>query len=143
MTCTPGQLAGMKRYRERNPNADREAHKRLRENKPAKYLMHRVRARARREGLDCDITEEWIEVRLPDGCEVTGLPFDFEVGTPGKQNPWTPSVDRKDSSKGYTEDNCQLVVWAYNCAKGTWDKETVMEMAEALLSHEADPEVFA
>jgi len=43
-----------------------------------------------------------------------------------------PSLDRVDSSKGYTKDNVQLVCRIYNTAKGNGTKEDVMKMVDAL-----------
>lgn len=51
--------------------------------------------------------------------------------------PWhvhTPSLDRKDSSEGYTEDNVQFVTWMYNAAKGkTGTEEHLIEFCLALV----------
>jgi hypothetical protein len=75
---------------------------------------------------------EWIEERLTAGtCEVTGLPFgNVDSG----HDPRAPSIDRLDSSLGYTPDNCRLVVWVYNRAKFIWTDAVILEMARALVA---------
>ena len=74
----------------------------------------------------------WLESKLYSGiCAKTDLPFEFD--TSFKKNPFKPSIDRIDSSKGYTKDNCQLVCWAYNIAKFMWPESVVLKMAIALV----------
>ncbi len=62
-------------------------------------------------------------------CEVTNLPF---VPSEKKMGPFLPSVDRTDPKKGYTKDNCKMVIWMYNAAKGSNTHDYVMIMARAL-----------
>lgn len=102
-------------------------------NQPASYLLRKAKDRANKKGLECTLTKEWIETRLPAGCEVTGLPFVYAMGSAKRHNPWSPSIDRKNSNEGYTPDNCRLVVWMYNVAKSTWTDEEVLIMAKALI----------
>ncbi len=40
-------------------------------------------------------------------------------------NPYYPAIDRIDSSKGYTKDNCQLVLSIFNMLKLNYDEVTV------------------
>lgn len=63
-------------------------------------------------------------------CEVTGIPFDLDISKRAK--PFAPSIDRRDSSLGYTPENVQVVVWIYNAAKSHWSHAEVMRMARAL-----------
>lgn len=92
-----------------------------------------IRKRAAEKQYEFDLTREWIEQRLVRGtCEVTGLTFDLGRDTAQRFNPWCPSIDRIDSSKGYTQGNCRAVVWIYNMAKSEWSDEVVMRFAKAL-----------
>lgn len=67
-------------------------------------------------------------------CAKTGIPFVFEAGGHGEQNPWTAVPDRIDSSLPYTTDNVQWVCNVYNSAKKAWSDEEVLVMARALLA---------
>jgi hypothetical protein len=100
-------------------------------------MLKRTRDSARLRKLDFSLTEEWIQGYLDIGrCQVTGLTFDFKVGTGAGnngRNPYGPSIDRKDPSKGYTGDNCQVVLWMLNAAKGSWSMDEVMTLARALI----------
>jgi hypothetical protein len=76
-----------------------------------------------------------ISERIAKGvCEATGLPFDMAPG-PDKHhaNPWAPSLDRRDSSKGYTQSNVQVVVSAYNYAKQEWSADVLLKLARAII----------
>jgi hypothetical protein len=76
-----------------------------------------------------DITREWIKQRLDSGkCEATGIEFDIQR----PWNPRTPSIDRIDSSKGYCEENCQLVILQYNLAKNIWSNREFFELARKI-----------
>lgn len=66
--------------------------------------------------------------RLERGvCEVSGLPFSFQAGSP-----FVPSLDRRDNALGYTSENTQLVVFLYNTCKSAGTHDDVMRLCEAL-----------
>lgn len=82
-------------------------------------LFHQAKYRARVKGLPFSLTKERILKALEEGrCEATGIPF----SPPGidPRGPFTPSVDRKVPSLGYTDDNVQIVVRIHNFARGSW-----------------------
>lgn len=98
----------------------------------AKY---RVKLGGEKKKLEFNLSAEWIKVKLERGvCEATGLPFTMPDGT-GKSGPtcFSPSLDRIDPNKGYTEDNTRLVIHAYNAAKSDGTDEDVLIIARALV----------
>lgn len=98
-------------------------------------MMISAKGRAKLKGLDFDLTADWIEERIAAGsCEVTGIKFDVSQDTRRNKsrNPWMPSLDRIDNTKGYTKDNVQVVVWLYNAAKGEFSREEFMTLVAAL-----------
>lgn len=93
--------------------------------------MRSARTRAKKKDIPFSLTRHWIEDRLRAGhCEATGIRFSFKSSY---LNPFGPSLDRVDSSLGYTPDNVQVVVWAYNNAKGPWDSSVLTTIAEAIV----------
>lgn len=80
-----------------------------------------------------NLDKKWVKRKLSKGrCEVTGICFEFA----DKENNvsfFGPSIDRIDSTKGYTKDNCRLVVWGYNRAKGEHTDNEVLMLAYAVL----------
>lgn len=92
-----------------------------------------IRRRAAQSGMDFDLTREWISQAVESGaCAVTGIKFDLGRDEMLRFQPWSPSVDRIDSSRGYTQDNCRVVCWIYNMAKSEWSDDVVMTFAKAL-----------
>jgi hypothetical protein len=101
----------------------------------AKQMWAAARLRAWRQRLPFTLTEEWIADRLQIGrCEVTGLEFDG-IAT-GDRTAFTPSIDREMPEQGYTPNNCRMVVWGYNSAKGAGTHDDVMVIARALVTGE-------
>lgn len=82
------------------------------------------------------LTLDWVTKKIEAGfCEVTGIKFDLG-GDGAPARPFTPSLDRTDSSLPYTPENTKVVVWIYNRAKGVHDHNSVMEMAKALVAND-------
>ena len=101
----------------------------------ASMLLNAAKARATEKNLEFNITKEWVLDKLTKGkCEATGLDIvltgylDSQVS-----NPYAPSIDRRDNSKGYTVDNSQLVLVAYNKFKSDYDEQEVLTIAKALV----------
>ena len=95
-------------------------------------LLNRSKRSAIKKNFVYELDRDWLDKQLAAGtCSQTGLEFVYE-----SNSPYTPSIDRIDSSKGYTKDNCQIVCNIYNFAKNIWDDETVKTMARALLKEE-------
>jgi len=93
-------------------------------------ILRRARARALLKDMEFNLDKQWIEENVASGvCSVTGLPFIYNSNCP-----FTPSIDRIDSSKGYTKDNCRIVCKIYNFAKNEFTDEDVMLVAEALVN---------
>lgn len=67
-------------------------------------------------------------------CSVTGVTLQLEWAGAGSKNPWYPSVDRLDCTKGYTRDNVRAVCWAFNQARGDWPDEVVKQWVKAWAS---------
>lgn len=98
-------------------------------------LFKSARYSAKQRGLAFDLDLPFITAQLERGyCPVLGLPFDLKSSGKGKHfSPLSPSLDRTDSSKGYTKDNVQVVSFWWNAAKNQWSVEfNVMAMRRAL-----------
>ena len=98
-----------------------------------RHKLEGIKKRADKKYFDYDLTVDWYIKELERGtCAITGIPFNLEPWT-GRMHPFLPAVDREDNNKGYTQDNCNLVVYIFNIAKGEntyeemyeWSKEYV------------------
>lgn len=88
------------------------------------------RCQCRRENLDFDLDEQWYVDRLMKGCELTGIPF---VWAREGHSLYNPSVDRVDPTKGYTKDNCKLILRGINMLKLNGTMEDVYKIAAAII----------
>lgn len=98
--------------------------------------MQGIKQRTKRGNLPpTTVTAAWVRKKIEHGvCAVTGIPFELDNGEgTEKVNPYTPSADRIDPSKGYTYRNTQIVVWAYNRAKGEYAERTFTRVARCFL----------
>jgi len=110
-----------------------------RERNKAKAVISNVNSRDKNHELDI----EWAQKRIDAGvCEFTGISFVYPKRGVGQQgfnhNPWGVSVDRIDPEKGYVKDNCRLVVWAFNRAKGKWCDDTMILLAKGILNQQEE-----
>jgi hypothetical protein len=90
---------------------------------PWRVLISNTKRRAKRRGITYELTEDdWARMRqrANNRCELTGIEFDWTRFSKKTIRPMAASCDRIDSSKGYTLDNCRLVLFAVNCALGSW-----------------------
>lgn len=118
-----------RRWKAENP----EANRRWSAENPARKLLGSCRSSARARGHECTITADDIEAMLaPMVCSVTGLPLTWEHGGSTRANPWAPSIDRLDCSKGYVPGNVRVVCVLYNLARNDFPDEALFTMAKAL-----------
>lgn len=62
-------------------------------------------------------------------CAYSGLPLSIETN-----HPEIVSLDRIDSSKGYTKDNLQLLAWSVNKMKQEFSEEYFLKMCSLIAS---------
>jgi hypothetical protein len=92
------------------------------------------RARKRSLPVDADLAALTFEIYAAQGarCALTGIQFDLcVVGTGQARRPFAPSLDRIDSSEGYTRDNTRLVCQAVNFALNAFGEDVFREIALA------------
>ena len=69
-------------------------------------------------------------------CVVSGIEMTWgSGGGPGKMNPTSITIDRIDSSGGYTCDNVRLVCYQVNTFKGQWDDTKMLSMAKTIIAN--------
>lgn len=77
-------------------------------------IMCAARSRAKRKGLDFEITAE--DVVVPDVCPILGIPL---FPSSGKVGPNSPSIDRIDNRLGYVKDNVIVISFKANTIKNS------------------------
>lgn len=103
--------------------------------------LHRTHRHMRRKTrlrhwVDCLSLDELCALTLNSSgrCALTGLPFHTDRGV--TRHPFAISIDRMDSSKGYTLGNVRLVLLAVNLAMSHWGDEAFRSIARALVGRE-------
>lgn len=99
-------------------------------------MLYDAKRRAKRYGYAFTLTRAWLEEKLaPMRCSVTGAALSVKSDDCAtRYHPWSPSLDRVDSTKGYTPDNTRVVCTAYNVAKNEWSDADVLHMARSLVT---------
>lgn len=103
----------------------------------AKTLWSHAKYRAKRKGLEHTLDEQAIIDVLEKGrCEATNIEFVFQIpDVKNKHHPYSPSIDRIDSNLGYTPENCQIVVYAFNSIKNQWDMDIIHYVITQYFQH--------
>ena len=101
-------------------------------------LFRTSEKRAVKNLWDFDLTKEWIKEKIEAGhCEVSGEMFSCKVGEFSTHfNPYTPSIDRIDPSKGYTMNNCRMVLACVNMGIGEWGLDFYLKTAKSVIEHQ-------
>lgn len=94
-----------------------------------KYLWSAAKKRAKDKGLDFDIQME--DVVIPETCPALGIKLYSSLGKGREVNrDHSPTIDRIDSTKGYTKDNIVVVSHKANYIKYTATVEEIFKVAE-------------
>jgi len=117
----------------KNPEAGRAACRRWGLKNPATKLLQQCRQSAKRRGQECTITVEMIDAMLgPMTCSATGLPLTLQNDSGSVRNPWAPSVDRFDNSKGYVPGNVRIVCAIFNMMRADWSDDALLRVVKVL-----------
>lgn len=89
-----------------------------------------ARVRCRHSGMEFNLDREWAENKYTGICELSGIKFDVS----GSHNPYAPSLDRIDNSKGYLKDNCRFILHGLNMLKGIGTDEDMYIIADNFIA---------
>ena len=124
------------RWNERNPGKSNGNLRKRRGEQPWYSSLLHAGDRSRKHGHEHDLTADWARATYTGVCSLTGLPFVISALAPaGKSGlrPYSPSIDRINPLKGYTQDNCRWVLSAINSFKGEMSDAEMYHIARALL----------
>lgn len=91
------------------------------EAKPEQALIRTTKSRAKKLGIEFNITKE--DIAIPNECPVFGVPFE-------KRTRYAASIDRIDSSLGYIKGNIQIISRLANTMKNDSSHQELREFAE-------------
>lgn len=133
-------IAANSEWNRNNPDLHREAQAAWRrKNKEdritkLKEVLRTAQTNAKKRGFECEITLEVFDAWLKtqgEKCALTDIDFDYSCDDKYRVRPFAPSIDRIDSSKGYTFDNIQIVCVMVNRAKNEMTQELFDRMCLA------------
>lgn len=114
----------------------RAATQRYRDRHPARFILKRAKARAKRDGIEFNLAESDIEV--PNMCPILNieivLPWD-KMPFGGRSN--SASLDRIDNSKGYVPGNVQVISNLANTMKSSATPEQLAAFARYYFREES------
>ena len=93
---------------------------------PRSKMLQRAKGRAKLKGLAFDLTVK--DIVIPKYCPILGIELVCKSGTSGGQKN-SPALDRKDSIRGYTKDNVQVISHLANMMKSYATNEELIKFA--------------
>jgi hypothetical protein len=69
-------------------------------------------------------------IKQDNKCAISGLEF---INCKGSKSPWKVSIDRLDSNKGHTLENCQLVLMSINFGKSNKTNDEVIQYVKEIM----------
>lgn len=114
------------RDKQRDPIKWREKKLRWQREHPRHQMCQSAKARAKRLGLEFNLKPTDIEI--PQYCKYLKVPLD-----PNSRLEYCPSLDRIDSTKGYTKDNIQVISHKANRMKTNATAQELIIFAHTIL----------
>ena len=120
-------------YGENSVKAKKECHPEMdyKDYVHLKALLLMSKKRAVVKGLDWDVN--LLDLKIPKTCPYLGIPLTYTRGQGRVQS--NISIDRKDSSKGYTNDNVEFISDLANRMKQEATREQLVSFAYGVLHH--------
>lgn len=106
-------------------------------NQYASEIFYRTKTNARTRKIELHLTKKDIEKMLLSSnlrCSLTNLPLNLEKTKAWKNRPFAPSLDRIDSKKAYTLENCRIVCVAANIAMSEFGEGILFILSRAICS---------
>ncbi len=86
--------------------------------RPREYILKKAKQRAKRKGIEFDLTVN--DIVFPPVCPIMGVPFNFDPKSE-KEIYYGPSIDRIDNSQGYVPGNIRIISYIANVCKWQCD----------------------
>lgn len=129
----PKQFETNKEYRkqwyEQNKDYVKQKEREYAQKNREKLIFHQAKSTAKRRNLEFSLIET--DIIIPTHCPILGIELTKERGTGRVKS--NVSIDRKDSSKGYTPDNIWIISDLANKMKTNATEEELILFAKGIL----------
>lgn len=121
-----------KAWRGKNSNKRYEYYRRYRKDHKLRIATWGAMQRSK---VDSDLDTKYFEAKYNESplCELTGWPMSYDEGNQGF---YTPSIDQKVPSAGYTKENTRLVCYGVNLMLNKYGEEKLLEVADAIRANQ-------
>ncbi len=99
--------------------------------KPAIRLYRAAKRRAKDGGLEFNLEKS--DIIVPTHCPILGIPL-VSTRQRGDSRRDIASLDRVDSSRGYTKDNIEVISWLANTMKSDATPELLVKFSKTMLA---------
>lgn len=122
-----------KQWKIDNKEQINEYHKSRYDKERYKILWEAARTRAAKSNIEFSLSKENIKKVINVGlCQATNLPFEISSN---RRGPYSPSIDRIDNSKGYSDNNCLVVCWCFNAGKNHFNIEDYIKICKKVVEN--------
>lgn len=112
-------------WRLKNEQLIKVKRKEKRAEDPRKCMLYSAKHRAKMKNLEFDLSIE--DIQIPEYCPVLKIKIEMYASS---QSRTSPSIDRIDTTKGYTKDNIQVISWLANTMKSNANFEELISFAD-------------
>lgn len=123
-------LQKQRQYTAKTRDKQREYKKQYETRHPLAILLRNCRARAKKEGLPCNLTLQYLEsLPIPTVCPVLGISISSDI------HEHKPSLDKIIPSLGYVQGNVQFISLRANRLKSDASIEEIEKIYNYIKSH--------
>jgi hypothetical protein len=126
--ATPEQARAYNRWwNATHPGAAAKSSRECRLRNLNRALVHAAKYRAKKRGLEFNLTYD--DIVVPEFCPVLGIKLSVNIGEK-KIKDTSPTIDRIDSTQGYVRGNVVVVSWRVNRIKNNSTIEELRKIAD-------------
>lgn len=97
-------------------------------------VFHNAKYRSKKNGIEFSITKKWVALSVVKFCPLLQIELNYGAS---KSSDSSASIDRVDSSKGYTPENCKIISFKANRIKNNATLQDIQMLAKNLGAYES------
>lgn len=126
--------AHRREYQKQNAAHLTQKQKELNQSRPFRYAFMRIKNRAKRVGLEFNLTEDYMKAIWTGTCAIFGTPIEIPYSTEST-DPNKATLDKVDPTLGYIVRNVQWVSNRANIIKSFGTEQEHRQIADYIARH--------